>query len=167
MALTKLTKHVVHGSLIVQMIYQDINDMSMNTTGVTQWGQALTLTPQYSDSVLELHFSGIVRCATTYDSDSALHTLYFYVNGQQEYVLANAMTAGRQNNSYNQHGQQFGSHVSMFHRHNPGTTNAQIVDVRMSKHNTTGGTSYCYDGFLTIKEISKGVTTGTGGTHIL
>ena len=165
MALTKLTKHVLHGSFIVQMKYQDQNDMSVNATGVTQWGQTLDLTPQYADSVLELHFSGTIRSGTAHNSDTALTTVYLYVNGQNEYTLANAMTAGRHNEGYNQ-SSTFGNSIGMFHRHLPGTTNNQAITVRVSRNNNTGGTYYCTDGFLMAKEISSGVTTGTGGTHI-
>ena len=33
MALTKLTKHIVHGATIVQVRYKDFADMNYNNTG--------------------------------------------------------------------------------------------------------------------------------------
>jgi hypothetical protein len=167
MALTKLTKHVLHGSFIVQMVYRDISDMSGNQTSAKQWGETVNLTPQYADSILEVHFSGTVRSPTTYQTGSARQTLNLYVNNQNEYVINTVNTAGNQGHAYNQTGQHMGSSVSLFHRHLPGTTNQQSVNIRITRDNNNGGTYYCTDGFMMVKEISAGVTTGTGGNHVI
>ena len=58
MALTKLTKHIVYGATIVQCRYKDCSDLATSNTSVTTW-DSMTLTPQYSDSILEVRFSEV------------------------------------------------------------------------------------------------------------
>jgi hypothetical protein len=165
MALTKLTKHVIHGSFIVQMVYQDQSDGSANQTAKHKWGQTLSLTPQYSDSILEINFNGTVRCSLSHDTSPTIISTYIHVNGQEEYISYNAGSPGYVSHSFN-HIQQMGTAISMHHRHLPGSTNRQDIEIFVARNNTAGGTTYYYDGFFVAKEISAGVTTGTGGNHI-
>ena len=165
MALTKLTKHIVHGATIVQVRYKDFADMNFNNTGTENDWDSITLTPQYADSILECHFSGVV--ATPTHPDSAEATMYLDINGTNEYTIVNVSGPGSYSFSFTQFGQREGDSVSMFHRHLPGSTNLQTMKIQMSKNNTNGGTTYCYDGFFCAKEVAAGVTSGTPGNNFV
>lgn len=163
MALTKLTKHIVHGATIVQVRYKDMSDMNFNNSGTENNWDSLTITPQYSDSVIECHFSGTISQPTA--QDSARVYVFLDVNGVNEYFINDVCSPGDTSFSFNQFGQRDGASVNMYHRHQPGTTNLQTFMVQVSKDNTNNGATYCYDGFIVLKEIAGGITSGTPGNR--
>ena len=160
MALTKLTKHIVHGATIVQVRFKDLGDFSFNNTSVNDAGN-ITITPQYADSILEIHYTASV--ATPTNNDSANTDLYLDVNGTDEYTLDGVNDPGNFTYSFNSHGREDGSSVNAFHRHLPGTTNLQTVTVQYQKNSTNGGTTQVREQFICVKEIAGGLTTGTPG----
>ena len=160
MALTKLTKHIVHGATIVQVRFKDLGDFSFNNTSVNDAGN-ITITPQYADSILEIHYTASV--ATPTNNDSANTDLYLDVNGTDEYTLDGVNDPGNFTYSFNSHGWEDGSSVNAFHRHLPGTTNLQTVTVQYQKNSTNGGTTQVREQFICVKEIAGGLTTGTPG----
>ena len=160
MALTKLTKHIVHGATIVQVRFKDLGDFSFNNTSVNDAGN-ITITPQYADSILEIHYTASV--ATPTNNDSANTDLYLDVNGTDEYTLDSVNDPGNFTYSFNSHGREDGSSVNAFHRHLPGTTNLQTVTVQYQKNSTNGGTTQVREQFICVKEIAGGLTTGTPG----
>ena len=160
MALTKLTKHIVHGAPIVQVRFKDLGDFSFNNTSVNDAGN-ITITPQYADSILEIHYTASV--ATPTNNDSANTDLYLDVNGTDEYTLDGVNDPGNFTYSFNSHGREDGSSVNAFHRHLPGTTNLQTVTVQYQKNSTNGGTTQVREQFICVKEIAGGLTTGTPG----
>tara|TARA_B100000161_G_scaffold112306_1_gene79503 strand:+ start:474 stop:971 length:498 start_codon:yes stop_codon:yes gene_type:complete len=160
MALTKLTKHIVHGATIVQVRFKDLGDFSFNNTSVNDAGN-ITITPQYADSILEIHYTASV--ATPTNNDSANTDLYLDVNGTDEYTLDSVNDPGNFTYSFNSHGREDGSSVNAYHRHLPGTTNLQTVTVQYQKNSTNGGTTQVREQFICVKEIAGGLTTGTPG----
>ena len=114
MALTKLTKHIVHGATIVQVRFKDLGDFSFNNTSVNDAGN-ITITPQYADSILEIHYTASV--ATPTNNDSANTDLYLDVNGTDEYTLDGVNDPGNFTYSFNSHGREDGSSVNAYHRH--------------------------------------------------
>tara|TARA_B100000424_G_scaffold72840_1_gene54071 strand:+ start:5933 stop:6430 length:498 start_codon:yes stop_codon:yes gene_type:complete len=160
MALTKLTKHIVHGATIVQVRFKDLGDFSFNNTSVNDAGN-ITITPQYADSILEIHYTASV--ATPTNNDSANTDLFLDVNGTDEYTLDGVNDPGNFTYSFNSHGREDGSSVNAFHRHLPGTTNLQTVTVQYQKNSTNGGTTQVREQFICVKEIASGLTTGTPG----
>ena len=160
MALTKLTKHIVHGATIVQVRFKDLGDFSFNNTSVNDAGN-ITITPQYADSILEIHYTASV--ATPTNNDSANTDLYLDVNGTDEYTLDCVNDPGNFTYSFNSHGREDGSSVNAYHRHLPGTTNLQTVTVQYQKNSTNGGTTQVREQFICVKEIAGGLTTGTPG----
>ena len=160
MALTKLTKHIVHGATIVQVRFKDLGDFSFNNTSVNDAGN-ITITPQYADSILEIHYTASV--ATPTNNDSANTDLYLDVNGTDEYTLDGVNDPGNFTYSFNSHGSEDGSSVNAYHRHLPGTTNLQTVTVQYQKNSTNGGTTQVREQFICVKEIAGGLTTGTPG----
>jgi hypothetical protein len=162
MALTKLTKHIVHGATIVQVRFKDFGDFDGSNSGAEQeWGN-MTITPQYADSTTDAMFSGVIN--TEFHQDSPEATIYLDVDGTNEYTVANV--SGESNNSFSfeQYGNQGGESVSMIHRMRFGDTNQHTVTVQVSKNNNSGNLRL-YDGFLMLKEIAGGVlganATGT------
>ncbi len=160
MALTKLTKHIVHGATIVQVRFKDLGDFSFNNTSVNDAGN-ITITPQYADSILEIHYTASV--ATPTNNDSANTDLYLDVNGTDEYTLDSVNDPGNFTYSFNSHGREDGSSVNAYHRHLPGTTNLQTITVQYQKNSTNGGTTQVREQFICVKEIAGGLTTGTPG----
>ena len=160
MALTKLTKHIVHGATIVQVRFKDLGDFSFNNTSVNDAGN-ITIPPQYADSILEIHYTASV--ATPTNNDSANTDLYLDVNGTDEYTLDGVNDPGNFTYSFNSHGREDGSSVNAYHRHLPGTTNLQTVTVQYQKNSTNGGTTQVREQFICVKEIAGGLTTGTPG----
>ena len=162
MALTKLTKHIVHGATIVQVRFKDLGDFSFNNTSVNDAGN-ITITPQYADSILEIHYTASV--ATPTNNDSANTDLFLDVNGTDEYTLDSVNDPGNFTYSFNSHGREDGSSVNAFHRHLPGTTNLQTITVQYQKNSTNGGTTQVREQFICVKEIAGGLTTGTPGNQ--
>ena len=162
MALTKLTKHIVHGATIVQVRFKDLGDFSFNNTSVNDAGN-ITITPQYADSILEIHYTASV--ATPTNNDSANTDLFLDVNGTDEYTLDSVNDPGNFTYSFNSHGREDGSSVNAYHRHLPGTTNLQTITVQYQKNSTNGGTTQVREQFICVKEIAGGLTTGTPGNQ--
>jgi len=171
MALTKLTKHIVYGATIVQCRYKDLDNLDASATSVTTW-DAITLTPQYSDSILEVRFSGLMKYNTDTSAgnnvlyDGSQISLFMDINGTTEYVLNDAANTGSFDMAYNAgaHGRKEGKSVNMFHRHLPGSTNQQTITMQVSRANSNGGgNTECRSGFLMAKEIAGGILTGTPG----
>ena len=162
MALTKLTKHIVHGATIVQVRFKDLGDTSFNNTSVNDAG-SITITPQYADSILEVHYTASI--ATPTHNDSANTDLFIDINGTDEYTLDSVNDPGNFTYSFNSHGREDGSSVNAFHRHLPGTTNLQTITVQYQKNSTNGGTTQVREQFICVKEIAGGLTTGTPGNQ--
>jgi hypothetical protein len=161
MALTKLTKHTVHGATIVQVRFKDVSDLTVSNTSENNWG-SITLTPQYADSILEIHFTGMVDLPAR-SGDMPNHTYILDVNGTNEYTMAGS-DGGSISYSFNS-GTEIGDSVNMFHRHAPGTTNLQTITAQVSRNNNNGTNTVCRDGFFCVKEIAGGVTLGTPGNN--
>ena len=163
MALTKVTKHILHGSMLVQFKYADLSDTSNSSSTQTYqaMGSNIVITPLYADSILEIHYTASV--ATPTNNDSANTDLYLDVNGTDEYTLDGVNDTGNFTYSFNSHGREDGSSVNAYHRHLPGTTNLQTVTVQYQKNSTNGGTTQVREQFICVKEIASGLTTGTPG----
>lgn len=157
MALTKITKHVTQGSIIVQHFDQDLSDGSTGfTTSFVNWGSTISLTPKYSDSVLEIRFSGVTVGTMARDNTMGID-LRILVNGTQEHYV-DRINGGYIGDGFNANRQ--GEGISVIHRHRPGSTNAQTVQVQLRGRDNNTGTFYWYNGFLAIKEISSGISAG-------
>ena len=168
MALTKLTKHIVYGATIVQIRYKDFSNLDTANTGATAWDN-ITLTPEYSDSILECRFSGTISNNSDSSAgneamyDSPRCNLFMVINGQTEYTINDAASVASFDNAYNSSaGRREGATVNMYHRHLPGTTNLQTVEIQASRSNNNGGGNMqCRNGFILVKEVAGGLTVGT------
>jgi hypothetical protein len=168
MALTKLTKHIVYGATIVQVRYKDMGNVDSSSTSVTDWDN-ITMTPEYADSIMECRMSGTMSNQSdssapnqgTYDSPQC--HLFLDINGSTEYTVNDAASVSVFDRSYNSAaGRREGKSVNMYHRHLPGTTNQQTATVQVQRSNANaGGNLEGRHGFLMVKEVAGGITTGT------
>lgn len=170
MALTKLTKHIVHGATIVQVRYKDCANLDVASTAITDWDN-VTCTPQYADSILEVRFTGTLSQQADSSApnqglfDSPSINLYLDINGITEYTVNDAASVTIFDRSYNSaNSRREGKSVSIYHRHLPGTTNLQTCKIQANRGNDNGpGNMQGRNGFLMVKEIAGGILTGTPG----
>jgi hypothetical protein len=170
MALTKVTKHIVYGSVLIAHYGADMADKSTSSASYSQWGSNITVTPQYADSHLEIVLTGSAWNANSNHSGTSDNyaAAKFVVNGQDEYVFR-GIIGGRMSitGGHNHQNQQFGenngrqnwryygygSAIYMNHIHAPGTTNAQAVGCHVAVENGQFNCTFA-EGFMTISEIS-------------
>lgn len=167
MALTKITKHIVHGATIVQVRYKDFGDVDVgNTSTETNWGN-ITLTPQYADSTIDIMFSGVVS-TEFHETTSPTAVIYLDVDGTNAYTINHVSRQGSMSFSYEQYGNRDGSSTVMHHRMRFGDTNLHTFTVQFSCAAGTGsGNMRAYDGFILLKEIAGGVLSANStGTYI-
>jgi hypothetical protein len=167
MALTKVTKHVIYGSMIVQHVSDDLSDANTGS-GWVNWGQTLAMTPQYADSHLEIVLTGSATIGDHQGTASLQGgNLRLQVNGITEYTQDNfigyrSAVNGNQrlfNPRYSQHAiqqdwhiRQLSSGIYMTHIHAPGSTNLQTVQAGL--YSSGHFNIAAYDGFLTLTEIA-------------
>ena len=169
MALTKVTKHIVYGSVLIAHYGADMADKSQTSSTYSQWGSDISVTPQYSDSHLEIVCTGSARqnstgITTGYHAGAAK----FVVNGSDEYFYRGIIGNNPNRNGGHTHqNQQFGenngrqnwrhygfsSAIYMNHIHAPGTTNAQAVGVYVAVEGDGPQIDFA-EGFTTISEIA-------------
>jgi hypothetical protein len=154
MALTKITKHIVHGATIVQVRYKDISDIDTSADGETDWG-SITITPQYADSTTDILFSGTIS-TEHHESSSPTGILYLDVDGTNEYFINHVTRQGSMSFSYEQYGNRNGSSVVLAHRLRFGDTNLHTIKVQTGKDGNSGNIRG-YDGFFLVKEIAGGI----------
>lgn len=168
MALTKVTKHIVYGSVLIAHYGADLADQNTSSATYTQWGSTSTVTPQYSDSHLEIVCTGTAYSANNSNTNTTYGAAKFQVNGQDEYFYRGIVGATQSRSGGHSHqNQQFGenngrqnwryygtgSAIYMNHLHAPGTTNAQAVAVWVAVEGSGFQCNFA-EGFLTISEIS-------------
>ena len=170
MALTKVTKHILHGSLLVQYKY---GTMSGNTSGSgdTQIGGSVGITPQYADSILENTFSGDINNDS--NGDNQHYRLALYVNGIKEYEQTELLGGPRGGHQATHHGgsgdrvyahahyqhlKNMRQSVGFVHAFTPGSTNVQNCAVYAADYANGGKTLSVQNGFLIVKEISIGLS---------
>ena len=180
MALTRVTKHIVHGSLLVQFKYVENNgDFDINTSSSTFTqinSKNILLTPQYADSILETQANLSVRDMENVSNVTDTYQGAIYVNDSQEYLVTSigglrpygnqfSHHGGRNDRlrtSTSRHGHATGQSyaLNMNHAYTPGTTNEQDIDVRARC--TADRNFRVRDLFLIAKEISIGLASSGG-----
>jgi hypothetical protein len=174
MALTKITKHVMYGSMLVQHASADITNFSSSSTSYTNWGSSIVITPKYTDSHLEVTFTGSTTITNQMPQNTGSYVyIRLLVNGVQEHEVtgangaymtgngSNGATGGHMNTTNTRfgqhHHQDFSSYnmrtgVALFHIHAPGNTNAQTIQIQC--RNTYGNSVDYTSGFLAVAEVS-------------
>lgn len=176
MALTRVTKHIVHGSLLVQFKYTentgDFDISSSQSTFTEINSKNIVMTPQYADSILEDSASMAVKMQHSSDSVTDTITTALFVNGNNEYEAidilgyqpygnAHSHTGGRNDRTAptRRHGhvRNMSSAAGFTHAFTPASTNAQDQDVRCK--NSATRNIRIRDFFFISKEISIGLAT--------
>ena len=172
MALRKLTKHSVTGSLLVQYKYANISDDSTSGAGTSDKaiGESVTITPQYTDSIIETTFS----CDIENDSngENQHFRLALYVNGHKEYEHTELLGGPRGGTEATHHGgsadriyaHAFYAHVKnmrqsagLIHAYSHGSLNALENQIYAADYNNGSKTFHVRNGFLIVKEIAVGI----------
>ena len=109
MALKKVKKSVVFGSVLVAHYGRDLSDLTTSSASYVQWGEDIVLQMQFNDSHLELVTTG----SATVDSNAPAGANYgrvkYVVNGQDEYFLRGIAGANPSRSGAHSHqNQQFG-----------------------------------------------------------
>jgi len=174
MALTKITKHIIHGSSLIQYKYGTLSGNVTSSTD-TQMGSSVDITPQYADSILENTFSGDINSDT--NGDNQHFRVALYVNGQKEYEQTELMGGPRGGHQATHHGgnsnrvfahahyqhlNNMRQSVGLVHAFTPGSTNLQACAIRISCYEDGGANFQIANGFLIVKEISIGITSLSG-----
>jgi len=168
MALKKVKKSVVFGSVLVAHYGRDISDLTTSSATYVQWGEDIVLQMQFSDSHLELVTTG----SATVDSNAPAGANYgrvkYVVNGQDEYFLrgiagGNPSRSGAHSHQNQQFGESngrqnwrhYGNSTSIYmnHMHRPGSTNQQIVQTWAMINGGAFQMTF-QEGFTTVTEIA-------------
>lgn len=176
MALTRVTKHIVHGSLLVQFKYtENVGDWDLTSSQTTYTKIAnknIVITPQYADSILENSSSMTIRDISGGQNITDKFSAGLHVNGQLEYEETGVAGLGVYGNNHShtggrndrtaptrRHGHvtNIAKAMGFTHAYTPGTTNAQDCDVRVK--NSAGRNIRVRDWFFIAKEISIGLPT--------
>ena len=176
MALTRVTKHIVHGSLLVQFKYTENSgnwDLTSSQNVYTLVNSKnILMTPQYADSILECQSSMAIRDASNSDSLTDQFSAALFVNGSNEYEVVGIRgvnpygntfhhTGGRNDrmNPTRRHGhvRNFSASVGLNHAYTPASTNEQDIQTRVK--NSTTRSIRVRDFFMMTKEISIGLAT--------
>ena len=180
MALTRVTKHIVHGSLLVQFKYvENAGDFDISSSQSTYTeinNKNIVMTPQYADSILEDSCSCAVKMQHTSDSTTDTINLALFVNGANEYEQGQLLgfqpygnqhshTGGRNDRTAptRRHGHvtNITKAVNYTHAFQCRNTNSQILETRVR---CTSAVSYrTRDFFMIAKEIGVTVDNVTGG----
>ena len=93
MALTKVTKHIVFGSVLIAHYGKDFGDKDVSGSSFEQWGTDTSVTPQYTDSHLELCCTGSVQASSSGIATGEHYgAAQFVVNGSVESVSYTHLT---------------------------------------------------------------------------
>lgn len=174
MALTRVTKHIVYGSLLVQFKYiENSGDHSVDSNQSTYQtinNKTITMTPQYSDSILENMCSFTMRQQSGTGNHDRLG-IKLNVNGSNEYEQTELFGQNPHGNNHSQSGgrndrlaptrrhghvSDIAQPVNFSHSFRPGTTNSQLMEV-LVRNTDAARTFLIRDFFFIAKELSLGL----------
>lgn len=168
MALRKIRKSVIYGSVLVAHYGKDLSDITQSSATYAQWGTDIDFKMMYPESHLELVTTGSARVDSNQSAGQVYGNAKYVINNQDEYQLrglvgGNASRSGAHSHQNQQFGENNGrqnwrhysysSSIYMNHIHAPGTTNAQVVKTEVACENA-GPTFQFREGFITISEIA-------------
>jgi len=176
MALTRVTKHIVHGSLLVQFKYtENAGDWDLTASQSTYTeinGKNILMTPQYADSIIENQASMTSRDISDGQNLTDSFSCALFVNGSNEYEETgirgvnpygndHSHTGGRNDRTAptRRHGHvtNFTAAMGINHAYTPATTNELDMDIRVK--NSATRSIRIRDFFFIAKEISIGLAS--------
>jgi hypothetical protein len=178
MSLKKITKHALHGSLLVQFKYKDMSDKTISSNTQTyQQIDKLDITPLYEDSLMETSVSGSIEDNSNNNSTAQDCALALFVNGTNEYEVGNLMGNGFAGDNYETHSGRndrlggnrrhatFIQHrisVGFVHVQVYGGLNKQEHSILIRSEDNNSRTFIFREGFMIVKEISAGLDNLSG-----
>lgn len=179
MALTRVTKHIVHGSLLVQFKYtENAGDWDLTASQSTYTeinNKNILMTPQYADSIIENQASMTSRDISGSQNIADVFSAAIFINGINEYEQSDVRTVGPYGNQHShtggrndrtapsrRHGHvtNFTAAMGLNHAYTPASTNELDMDVRVK--NSTTRSIRIRDFFFLAKEISIGLASSGG-----
>ena len=176
MALTRVTKHIVHGSLLVQFKYtENTGDFDVTTSQSTYQeinSKNILMTPQYADSIIENSASMTIRQTSGTTNVGDTQSVALFVNGSNEYEEtsigmvqphggSHGHTGGRNNRTAptarHAHVTNTTLAIGLTHAYTPATTNELDMDIRVK--NSATRNIRVRDFYFIAKEISIGLAT--------
>jgi len=182
MALQKITKRAVKGSLLIQFKFVEnegawTHSSSSNSYAIIN-NKTLLITPQYPESIVEINCSFTLGDSSSADNSSDRYSSALFANGEMEYEQSGYNGLQPYGNEYSHsggrndriaptrrlgHSRNFRSAVGINHAHIPRSTNQITFDVRV-KNNNTDRDFEVRDFFMIAKEIAiseDGVQSGS------
>lgn len=169
MALRKLTKHSVTGSLLVQYKYGTMNG-NTSSSGDTLIGNGVSITPQYATSILETTFSGDINNDSNGENNH--FRLALYVNGHKEYEQTELLGGPRGGHEATHHGgnadriyahahyeymKNMRQSVGLVHAYQHGSLNKCNFEIYAASYDNGSKTLTVSNGFLIVKEVAVGI----------
>jgi len=166
MALKKVKKTVVYGTVLVAHYGADLTDRTTSSSSFVTWGDASDIDIQFDDSYLEIMLTGSARITANMPAGTGYGKVRFNINGQEEYIMNDVIGGYQQRSGSHTHqNQQFGenngrqnfriygqgSTIYMNHMHRPGL-NRQTVQCEVATSN--GITVEFAEGFITLTELA-------------
>ena len=182
MALQKITKRAVKGSLLVQYKFVENEGVwthsSTSNSYSTVANKTLDITPQYSTSVLETNASFSLGDSSSTDNSSDRYSAALFVNGIIEYEQSGYNGLHPYGNEYSHtggrndrvagtrrlgHSRNFRSSIGINHAFIPQSTNKTTFEVRV-KNDNNDRDFIVNDFYMICKEIALpeyGVQSGS------
>lgn len=182
MALQKITKRAVKGSLLIQYKFVENEGVWTHSSSSNSYtiigNKTLDLTPQYPNSVLETNVSFTIGDSSSTDNSSDRYSAALFVNGINEYEQNGYNGLHPYGNEYSHtggrndrlapsrrtgHSRNMRSAVGLTHAFIPQSTNKTTFDVRV-KNDNNDRDFVVNDFYMICKEIALaeyGVQSGS------
>tara|TARA_R110002153_G_scaffold226917_2_gene379612 strand:- start:1610 stop:2179 length:570 start_codon:yes stop_codon:yes gene_type:complete len=182
MALTRVTKHIIHGSLLVQFKYvENTGDFDLNSSQSTYTevnSKNIVMTPQYADSILEDSTSMSVKQNHSTDNVHDEISVALFVNGTNEFETTELLGVQPYSSSTHSHTGGRNDRTAPTRRHShitnialasgythafiPRSTNAIVLETRV--RSTIDADFKVRDLFMIAKEIGVPDDNVSGGS---
>jgi len=166
MALKKVSKRAVYGSVLVSHYGMDMTDASTSSSTFTNWGDQLDFTPNDPKNIIEVVVTGSAQLTGNLAAGFYAGKLRLMINGQEEHLIRDIVGLNQQRSGDHSHqNQQFGeangrqnfrvygtgSTVYLNHLYQLVSNNKQEIQCQIA---TTSPPVIFQGGFMTVSELS-------------
>ena len=166
MALKKVSKRAVYGSVLVSHYGMDMTDASTSGSTFTNWGQQLDFNPTDIGNIIEVIVTGSAQLTGNLAAGFYAGKLRLMINGQEEHLIRDIVGLNQQRSGSHTHqNQQFGeangrqnfrvygtgSTVYLNHLYTLVSNNKQEIQCQIA---TTSPAVQFQGGFMTVSELS-------------
>lgn len=166
MALKKVSKRAVYGSVLVSHYGMDMTNASTSGSTFTNWGEQLDFTPTDIGNIIEVIVTGSAQLTDNLAAGFYAGKLRLMINGQEEHLIRDIVGLNQQRSGDHSHqNQQFGeangrqnfrvygtgSTVYLNHLYTLVSNNKQEIQCQIA---TTSPPVQFQGGFMTVSELS-------------